>query len=352
MIPVSILFTVMRVLLLICCLFPASLVFSQQEEVRYQLLFYNVENLFYPEDDPLTSDDAFTPGGANRWTYKRYFKKIYNIAKVIIAAGEGSPPDIIGMAEIENSTALRHLCRESPLKKYNYEFIHHDSPDNRGIDVALLYRSGKLSVIYHEAIPVLFPFDSGSKNRDILHVVIKTPEADTLHLFVNHWTSRYGGYSATIPKRNHYARVARQKADSLLLLNPMKNIVMMGDFNDYPTDESLLKILDARKIGDLNGALFNLMHEFSQTGNIGTHKHEDFWGCLDQIIVSRSLLHDDNPIQVYQKKAHIFMPDFIFEPDEKYGGMKPFRTYLGPRYIGGYADHLPVFIVLTTVKRK
>lgn len=323
-------------------------VHAQRESLRFQIAFYNTENLFDPQDDSTKNDDAFTPEGMNHWNYTRFKQKINNIAKVFVAMGNPEPPDIIGLAEIENDYVLQRLCYHSPLEHFGYRFIHYDSPDARGIDVALLYRKEHAHILYSKALPVVFPFEPNSRNRDILYCRLLLRDKDTLHLFVNHWTSRYSGYAATIPKRNHYAQTLRYYTDSILQTNPLAAIVIMGDFNDYPTDESLHHILAARsqKEADSPSHLINLMLDFDNLQNQGTHKHEDFWGCLDQLIVSESLMDKQQQCHIEDNRAVIFKADFMVVPDEKYGGDKVLRTFLGPRYIGGYADHLPVFLWL------
>lgn len=325
---------------------------GQQESDRYIVAFYNVENTFHPSNDSLTNDDDFTPTGLYHWSYKKYYKKISNIAKVFIAMGKGSPPAIIGLAEIENEQVLKDICYHSPLQKYGYKYVHHDSPDRRGVDVALLYRDSCVRILREHKVPIVFPFEPQTRNRDLLYVCAKFPNSDSLHLIVNHWTSRYGGYSATIPKRNYYAEVARQLTDSILSENPKANIILMGDFNDYCTDESLSQYLRAKpyKPENTRDTLFNLMYYFEDKNNVGSHKHEDFWRCLDQIVVSRGLLFDQNRLHIIDHIPHIFDADFLLVPDEKYGGVKTFRTFLGPRYIGGFADHLPVYVEIKLVQ--
>ena len=323
-----------------------------QDSAFYTMAFYNVENLFNPQDDSLKNDDAFTPQGLYHWTYKKYVRKVNNIAKVLLAMGTWEPPDIIGLAEIEDDAVLRKLCYDSPLKGYKYRFVHYESPDRRGVDVALLYRAERVRILRSEAVPVVFPFDTAARNRDILYAVARFPNGDSLHLFVNHWTSRYGGYAPTIPKRNYYASVVRARADSILRVEPSANILITGDFNDYLTDESIREVLRAGDIdnpGHRDRTLFNLMYRFLRMQNVGTHKHEDFWGCLDQIIVSPALLDTTRPLHIIGREAHIFKADFMVEPDEKYDGYKVYRTYSGPRYIGGYADHLPVDVRITAL---
>lgn len=310
--------------------------------------FYNVENLFHPSDDTITRDDDFTPEGLYHWSYKKYYKKIANVAKVLVAMGEGSPPALVGLAEIENEQVLKDLCYRSPLHAYGYRYVHHDSPDRRGVDVALLYRDSLVTVLREHKVPVVFPFEPKTRNRDLLYALVRLPCGDSLHLVVNHWTSRFGGYAATIPKRNHYADVARQLVDSVMRLNTFANVLLLGDFNDYATDESMVAHLRARAFAPENteDTLFNLMYYFENQNNVGSHKHEDFWRCLDQIIVSRALLLGHSRLRIAHQRPYIFQAPFLFVPDEKYGGVKTYRTFLGPRYIGGYADHLPVYVVL------
>lgn len=312
------------------------------------IAFYNVENLFHPSDDSLAKDEDFTPTGLYHWSYAKYKRKIQNIGKVLVAMGEGKPPYLIGLAEIENEQVLKDLCYQSPIRKFRYRYVHYDSPDRRGVDVALLYRDSCVSIIRSEKIPIVFPFEPETRNRDLLYVLVRFGNGDSLHVFVNHWTSRFGGFAATIPKRNYYADAARHKVDSLLQLNPHANILLMGDFNDYCTDESLEEHLRAARFSDTTqtDTLFNLMYWFLKFNNRGSHKHEDFWGCLDQLIVSRSLLLDKGNLRILENLPHIYDAPFLLVPDEKYGGVKNYRTFLGPRYIGGFADHLPVYIRL------
>ena len=320
---------------------------AQSETSRYCIAFYNVENLFDPEKDPVKNDGDFTPSGFYHWTYKRFYKKLNDIAKVFLAINGWNSPDMIGLAEIENANVLKKLCYYTGLKAYQYRYVHYNSPDPRGIGVALLYRSDRIEIIESFPVPVVFPFEPNTKNRDILYTKALFAE-DTLHLFVNHWTSRFGGHGATIPKRNYYAQVVRHKVDSLLRINPNAYIIIMGDLNDYPTDESLTSYLQAKnpENGIDNGTLFNLMAPLIAKKNRGTHKTQEFWGCLDQFIVSKSLLNNENKWQIENREAIIFDAPFLLTADEKYGGVKTFRTYLGPKYLGGYSDHLPIKMVI------
>lgn len=342
------------ILVLLVNLFIINVVSGQDDYVAspdtFLVGFYNVENLFHPSDDSLHADEDFTPTGLYHWSYKKYYRKISNVAKVLIAMGEANPPLLMGVAEIENDLVLRDLCYRSPLKKFGYKYIHHESPDRRGIDVALLYRKDYVQIDTERAVPVVFPFSPQSKNRDVLYVKALIDNTIPLHIFVNHWTSRYSGYAATIPKRNYYAQVVRNLVDSILYVDKTANIIIVGDFNDYATDPSLDEVLHACPIESRHppDTLYNLMYGFeTASGNVGSHKHEDFWGCLDQIIVSNDLLSNRCGLEIVGKEAHIFNASFLLVPDEKYGGYKTYRTFLGPRYIGGFADHLPVFVKLT-----
>ena len=335
-----------RILFLICSILLSLGVRGQQDSTMHKIMFYNVENLFHPSDDSLTADEDFTPTGSYHWTYKKYYKKVSMIGKVIVALGEGDPPWLVGLAEIENEQVLKDLCYRSPLRKFGYRYVHYNSPDRRGVDVAMLYRDSYVRVLRSRKIPVIFPFDTFARNRDILYAMVQFPSGDSLHVLVNHWTSRYGGYAATVPKRNYYASVVRSLVDSLMTENPRAKVLITGDFNDYATDESMRDYLRVKEYGSRlpRDALYNLMLPLARQSLRGSHKHEDFWGCLDQFIVSDAWLTDTCGVRQVGG-AYIFDADFLLVDDEKYGGKKNYRTFLGPRYIGGFADHLPVYVV-------
>jgi len=334
-----------KICVLIWVLMLCAQLFAQQDSATHRIMFYNVENLFHPSDDSLTADEDFTPAGSHHWTYKKYYRKVSMIGKVILAAGMGDPPWIVGLAEIENEKVLKDLCYNSPLRKCGYRYVHYDSPDLRGVDVALLYRDSCVRVVRSRKVPVVFPFDTSARNRDILYAVVQFPSGDSLHVLVNHWTSRYEGFAATVPKRNHYAKVVRNLVDSLMRENPRAKILITGDFNDYPTDESLRDHLRAREYDTHTprDTLYNLMLPLANQSLRGSHKHKDFWGCLDQFIVSDAWLTDTCGVRQIGD-AQIFDADFLLVEDEKYGGKKTYRTFLGPRFIGGFTDHLPVYI--------
>lgn len=313
-----------------------------------RVVFYNVENLFDTFDDPLTNDDEFLPEAGRRWDNKRFYKKLNNICRVIIGIGEWSPPGIIGLCEIENRFVLNQLVTKTPLSKFNYQVIHFESQDYRGIDVAMLYRPIAFKPDTSFGVSLNFPFDEASRTRDILYVKGRPVNGDTLHIFVNHWPSRYGGYLETKPKREYAAEVLRRKVDSLIRIEPSCRIIIMGDFNDNPTDESLSKILDAQPQGSEKGDndLVNLMFPFIKGNRTGTLKFRESWDVFDQIIVTRSLLDVSGTTCIDPPEATIFDAEFLLEEDLRWGGLRPFRTYNGFSYLGGYSDHLPVFINL------
>lgn len=310
-----------------------------------RLVFYNTENLFDTFDDSLTNDNEYTPMGMRGWSYKKFQRKLINISKVIMSIGGWEAPEIIGMCEVENSFVLYKLIKDTPLNSIGYKVIHNDSPDPRGIDVAMIYRPDKFKPLFSKVIPIRFPQEMNGRTRDILYVKGLVMGKDTLHLFINHWPSRYGGYTGTRPKRAFVASVLRHAADSLMQVVPDSRVVIMGDFNDEPADESITQVLQARSdSSDLGSTdLFNMMYRLGGNWRSGSNKFRENWSLIDQIIVSSSLLHPGTGLYANANGAHIFNAPFLLMEDKTYFGEKPFRTYLGPRYLGGFSDHLPVY---------
>ena len=315
----------------------------QADQSGIRIMFYNVENLFHPTDDPNKRDDEFTKDGTRYWTFKRYYDKIHKVSKTAIALGEWEPPAVIGLCEVENIDCLTDLVKNSPLKKYGYEIVFKDCDDQRGIDVALLYRPNHFTFLSFESIQLKFPEEDSRPTRDILYTK-GIAGNDTLHLFVNHWPSRYGGQLATVSKRNFAATVLKAKFDSIQAAVPGANILAMGDFNDHPEDESMLTIMRAKKnISEMaKGDLYNMVwqYEFKK----GTHKHDHEWGILDQFIASPGLIDSTSTLYTQPELAQIFDADYLLE-DEKDGiGKITNRTYIGFKYHGGYSDHLPIYM--------
>ena len=318
-------------------------VHAQKQGLDYiRLMFYNVENYFDTIDDPTVNDNDFLPEGSMRWTQTRYAEKRNNIFRVIANVGEWDPPALVGLCEVENRDVLDDLIKNTPLAKYPYRIIHKDSPDLRGIDVALLYRGDYLKCVGQQFIRVRFA-SNRLHTRDILYATLCTLQGDTLHVFVNHWPSRSSGQRQSEPGRIIAASLVRQKVDSIFSRNALANIVITGDFNDNPTDRSLVSELQA--LNDTTHAklstLFNLS-AYKMKESTGTIKYQGKWSVFDQIIVSGGLLRGS--LHTDASRCHIFRADYLFEPDPRYQGVKPFRTYIGPRYNKGFSDHLPVYL--------
>jgi len=313
----------------------------------FKAVFYNFENLFDTEDDTAKWDEQFLPNGDKHWTYWKYQSKLKNLAKVITAVGGWQDAAIVGACEIENAFVLEELTTKSPLKKLNYKFIHKESPDKRGIDVALLYQEEQFTPLFYKHIQIDFPFAPNSKTRDILYVKGLAKDKDTLHIFVNHWPSRWGGQMKTEPKRIFVAQTLRKQVDSLFSAIKNPNIIIMGDFNDAPTDKSVIEFLKAQPPVKKTEAkqIYNLMYPLSLT-NEGTHPFHGHWAVLDHMIVSSALLDKSNKIYTTIESAYPFKAEFLLEEDTKYGGTKTNRSYIGFKYNGGYSDHLPVILDL------
>ena len=317
-----------------------------------RVMFYNVENLFDIYDDPNIKDEEFMPDSKKEWNLDRYNKKLENISRIIIAVGELDAPDIIGLCEIENFIVLEDLTNKTQLKKLNYGIIHKDSPDKRGIDVAVLYRKDNVKPIYYEAITVSFGDTLERPTRDILYFKSLLRGTDTIHYFVNHWPSRYGGQEKSEGKRIAAATVLKTFTDSILSSNANAKIILTGDFNDDPSNNSLTKVMQVNQVTTSinNKNLYSLSSQFDDDVSRGSLKYKGKWNVFDQFIISGNLLNIDNGIYTSEKESHIFYGtkdnDFLLEKDTRYVGMQPNRTYWGPQFHGGFSDHLPIYLDL------
>ena len=321
--------------------------FSQNRTEEFSALFYNVENLFDLRDDPETQDEEFTPDGERRWTYKRFSQKLLNISKVILNAAGWEPPQMIGLCEVENRFAIDRLLADTPLKNYPYKIIHKESPDERGIDVAFLYNDEVFYPLEYLHYPLKTRQDSVVKTREILYVAGVVNGIDTLHFFINHWPSRYGGLLETQSLRNLAAQTLRNLYNALQENHNNPKVIILGDFNDQPQDESIASALKTIGINEEYGEsdIVNLSEKWTNE-ETGTIKYRSQWSVFDQVMVSGSLLLDDSGFTTSSQLAQIVKLPFLFEKDERYGGMKTNRTFIGYRYNGGFSDHLPILLRL------
>lgn len=309
------------------------------------LLFYNVENLFDTRNDLLTEDDDLTPAGDKHWTSKRLNAKMLNISKVILNASGWNSPDIIALAEIENRWVVEQLLTNTPLKNIPYRIIHKESPDHRGLDVVLLYNEMHFYPLEYSYYPLLSSSNQVERTREILYVSGILNNTDTLHIFVNHWPSRYSGLLESKPMRIAAAKLLKSKTEELFQKYNSPKIVVVGDFNDNPTDESIKEILQASSVTEHVNAegLYNLSGNWHKS-DIGTLKYQSEWDVFDQIIVSGALIQAKTGYKTSESDATIIQLPFLFEEDVRYAGKQPYRTYNGFNYLGGFSDHLPVLL--------
>lgn len=335
-----------------------SSIFSQEKK-SYKIntiVFYNVENLFDFEDDPLTFDNDRTPDGKDHWTEEIYNDKLKNMAKVISEIGEdvtGTTPAIIGLSEIENRRVLEDLVNQEPLLKQDYGIIHFDSPDRRGIDVAFLYRKNLFIPTNYKAHELII-YDNNDPTKRIYTrdqlLVSGMFDGEKIHFIVNHWPSRSGGEERSRPKRIKAAKLNRQIIDSLFSDDPYAKIITMGDFNDDPTNASIKKHLKAkRKKEDLEiKELYNPMEDMARKG-LGTLAYRDNWNLFDQMIMSTELTKKDYSSYRFYK-AEIYNKTYLVNSKGRYKGY-PYRSYVGGGYTGGYSDHFPVYLYLVKEKK-
>ena len=314
---------------------------------------YNTENYLDYRKDSLQVVSTFMPDSLKRWSAKRYYTKRDNIARVITAVGGWNPPALVALCEIGNRKVLDDLTKFSALRNLKYGIAHFESPDPRGIDVALLYQPCVFKPYMEKAVRVRFADNPKRRTRDILYVGGLLNNRDTLHVFVCHFPSRLGGELASESGRMTAAKTLRFQVDSIRALNHRSNILIMGDFNDYPSNRSVryglgaLPLDNGKQLADT--ALYNLCYALHKDGNIGTYKHDGQWGMLDQIIVSGTLLSPAGSIFAKSREATVFDAPFLMEDDPGFG-KRPARTYIGMKYHGGYSDHLPVFVDLMVKK--
>ena len=318
-----------------------------------RIVFWNVENLYDPYDDTTKLDDEFTSNGFKHWTWSKFSIKLNHVAKTLLAAGEWAPPVLAGLCEVENRYVLKKLIYETPLKHWNYKFIHYESPDLRGVDVAMIYRPEIFRIINSRSIIIRFPFDTLAQTRAILLVKGVLFISDTLNILINHWPSRRGGYLGSQPRRMYVASVLRKLIDSVQNVQPSANILVMGDFNDEPENESLNLVLTALAdpVPGNETTLYNLMGIRNKTHREGTLKYRDQWSTFDQFIVSGALMNGFSGLRARPENVRIFSTPFLLEEDNTYFGKKLNRTYTGPKYHGGFSDHLPIRLEIMKIEK-
>jgi len=302
--------------------------------------FWNVENVFDLKDDPNTNDNEFAIGGKKRVTEAIYIFKMKNIASVMEKVGA----DILGVCEVENRFVMEELNARVP--SIEYQIVHYDSPDRRGIDVGLFYNPEKLWFVDSKKITVLLP--SGKPTRDILYALLKF-EDRLLHIFVNHWPSKYGGAEKTIPSRKAAARTLRKEVDRILKKDPAAEIVVMGDLNDEPVDPSVVEHLgakmDRKKVDGSEAILWNVMERYHRNPRGSTYKYGGKDMVYDHLIVSPGL-YDESGLSFVAESAHVFDAPEFRQHGGKYDGF-PYRFWAGNKLLGGYSDHMLIYLKIT-----
>ena len=312
-------------------LFFSAMELPAQGMVRGESCFvwYNVENLFYPDNDSTSGDDEFTPQGLRHWTWSRYRDKLTALAKVIIASGRGEAPELVGLCEVESALVLEELSSHPILAPYHYSYLHRESHDHRGMDVACLIRKGKFKSVLWETIPFALPV---SETRDIMHISLAWG-GDTLDLFLVHLLSKYGGAGATAALRNCQTGQVAELMDSVYAARKRGLIMAVGDFNEEYHGYSMEPL---RVAGFGSDSLSVMLPDDGP----GTYKYRGRWSPIDQVLVLKSLA------QGSVRVSTLYLPPLLTE-DLQFGGIKPKRTYEGFQYSGGISDHLPLVIDLT-----
>ncbi len=333
------------------CLLATGNLFAQKDNYAVAAIgFYNLENLFDTLDSPTTNDADFLPTGRLLWNSEKYWSKQANMAKVISLLATDKTPDgvaLLGVAEVENRAVLEDLVAQPALKSRQYQVVHFDSPDERGIDVGLLYQPKYFQPTHSEALPVLIEEkDTSGRDftRDVLYVAGMF-YGEPLHVLVNHWPSRSGGESGSAWKREAAAQVCRNLVDSLLAADPAAKIVIMGDLNDDPTNKSVAKVLRAAPSAAKlkSGELYNPMYDLFKNGD-GTLAYRDAWNLFDQLIVSKGLVWKKAGGWQFFKPV-VYRQPWMFQEDGAFRGY-PMRTFVGDIFLNGYSDHLPVYMLL------
>lgn len=312
----------------------------------FKVAFWNVENLFDTTNAVLVQDEEFTPTGKKQWTEERLLAKLQSLSKVIHHLNQDNDLALLGLSEVENRAILDRL--NDDFLSMGMKVVHKESPDERGIDCGILYDPKLLSPTESNFLPVFLAGDE--KTRDIIEAIFKPagmPRGPHLYVYVNHWPSRWGGQKQTDPLRRAAARTLRTRIDNILSRDPEADILIIGDFNDYPDDPSLYQVLRAHQPGveDFPGDLINTTWELDQDPKTGTCMYRGTWTVLDQIIISKGLM-DGSGYDWQENSTVAFIPEYLIESSGEYEGW-PFRMYRRDTYQGGYSDHLPVWCTIS-----
>lgn len=308
----------------------------------FRILEYNVENLFDCQHDRGHDDHEFLPDGDKRWNTYKYWKKLNALVKVVAAVGERRIPDLVVLCEVENDTVVRDLCQRSALRTLGYRYVVTGSEDARGIDVAVLYQPGTFRLLSCDTIRIPSREAGFPPTRDLLYLQGRLISGDTLHLVACHLPSKYSGTRAADRHRLLAASTVASVCDSILHFHSQGLLVVTGDFNASASEKLFRSELGAacglRLLPELP------LEDVRRVG--GTYRYQGYWSSLDHFLVSEALCHPSSPVVLKDSVSRIADFPFLLQTDEKYGGVKPFRTYLGPRYLGGYSDHLPLWLDL------
>lgn len=350
------------ILSILFCTFVMEIIFNMKKSFLFVLLFvlltltlysqpmkimtYNVENLFDTQHDSLKNDKEYLPNSDLRWTNSRFYDKLHEVMQVIIGLGGDEIPLLIGLCEVENDFVLKAMTQFDPYDQLGYDYVHYEGPDARGIDVALLYQKDKFTPLASRPIPVHLP--NGQHSRDLLYTCGALTDSTFLHIIQVHFPSRREGALASEPNRVAAAKAVRKAVEEIQMVDSQAGIVIMGDFNDNPSDKVPTTTLAALpytcgSFEDLK--LYNLCWDGYPFENreIGSYFHDGEWDMLDQIIVSGALLNGNLSVRI-MPEAEVYHPKWISKRDKRTGEMVPKRTYVGPFYQGGVSDHFPVFI--------
>lgn len=308
---------------------------------RHTIVFYNVENLYDTLDNKKVKDSDFTPFGSKYWTPDRLNKKLKDLAETIHGISIHHPI-VVGLTEVENAEVAQQLLETPPLSSHNYELLHQDSPDNRGIDTCLAFDTSYVKYQSHQFLRVRFPWNADIKTRDVLFFECEINDEE-FWIVSNHWPSRSSNSSER--KREFVAKTVRERLDQIMVRNPESKIIVMGDFNDEPNNFSLERHLRARLTKNIDETeFFNLAHELFEQGK-GTCVHDGDWLMIDQFMINRNLLQNkNNGLSIRNNEMHIYAPENLIFRKKDYS--QPNHTYSGNRYVGGISDHLPVYIRL------